>query len=70
MAAIHISDTLDQQFEAFAHASGQTKDDLVRDALLAYLEDRQDAALAAARYKNAGQRTSLADVGRELGLDN
>lgn len=68
MAAIQIPDTIDQQFEAFAHSSGESKDELVRQALMSYLEDRQDAEIAAARYQKIGHRTSLADLGKELGL--
>jgi predicted DNA-binding protein len=70
MAAIQIPDKIDHQFEAFAHSTGESKEELVRQALLSYLEDRQDAAIAAERLKNIGERTSLANIGKEFDLED
>jgi len=66
--AVHIPAEIEDQLDAFAHRTGESKDDLVRDALLGYLEDRQDALIAAERLKHVGGRTSLEEIGRKYGL--
>jgi predicted DNA-binding protein len=66
--AVHIPAEIESQIEAFANRTGESKDDLVRDALLGYLEDRQDALIAAERLKHVGGRTSLEEIGRKYGL--
>jgi hypothetical protein len=40
----------------------------VRNALLSYLEDRQDALRAEQRLKNIGTLISLEEIGRKYGL--
>jgi predicted DNA-binding protein len=40
----------------------------VREAILTYLEDREDAMIAAERVKNASGRVSLEEIGRKYGL--
>jgi predicted DNA-binding protein len=66
--AIYIPAEIESQIEAFANRTGESKDDLVRDALLGYLEDRRDAMIAAERLKHVGGRTSLEEIGRKYGL--
>jgi predicted DNA-binding protein len=68
MAALHVSDEIESQIEALAHRTGESKDDLVREAILTYLEDREDAILAAKRLANSGERISLEEIGRKYGL--
>jgi hypothetical protein len=62
------STEIESQIEAFARRTGESKDDLVRKALLSYLEDRQDALRAEERLKHIGSRISLAEIGRKYGL--
>ena len=64
---VQISPEIESQIEAFARRTGESKDDLVRKALLSYLEDRQDALRAEERLKNIGTRISLEEIGRKYG---
>jgi predicted DNA-binding protein len=66
--AVQIPAEIEIQIEAFARRTGESKDALVRDALLGYLEDRRDAMIAAERLKHVGGRTSLEEIGRKYGL--
>jgi RHH-type rel operon transcriptional repressor/antitoxin RelB len=68
MAAIQIPPEIDSQIEEVANRTGESRDDLVREALVSYLEDRQDALRAAERLKNVGTRISLEEIGRKYGL--
>jgi len=68
MNATQIPPEIEQQFEAVSHLTGESKDELVREALLTYLEDFHLAMSAEERLKDIGERTSLADIGREFGL--
>ncbi len=66
--AVQMPTEIESQIEAFARRTGESKDDLVRKALLSYLEDRQDALRAEERLKNIGTRISLAEIGHKYGL--
>jgi predicted DNA-binding protein len=68
MAAIQIPPEIDSQIEEVANRTGESRDDLVREALVSYLEARQDALRAAERLKNVGTRISLEEIGRKYGL--
>jgi RHH-type rel operon transcriptional repressor/antitoxin RelB len=66
--AVQIPAEIESQFEAFARRTGESKEDLVRDAILTYLEDREDAMIAADRLKDPGTRISLQEIGLKYGL--
>ena len=68
MANVQISAEIESKINAFASRTGESKDKLVRDAILTYLEDREDAMIAAERTKSVGRRTSLTEIGRHYGL--
>ena len=68
MAAIHLPVEVESKLETFARATGESKDDLLREAVLSYLDDRSLARSAEERLKDIGERTSLADIGRQFGL--
>jgi RHH-type transcriptional regulator, rel operon repressor / antitoxin RelB len=68
MTTIQIPVEIESQIEALARRTGESKDDLVREAILTYLEDREDARIAAERLKNPGTRISLEEIGRKYGL--
>jgi RHH-type transcriptional regulator, rel operon repressor / antitoxin RelB len=70
MPVIEIPAELETQYEYFARQNGKSLDDLVRDALVAYLEDLEDLAVASERLKNPGRRIPWSDVKAELGLDD
>ncbi len=66
--AIHIPAEIESQIEAFAGRTGESKDDLVRDALIGYLEDRQDAMIAAEQLQHVSGRITLEEMGRKYRL--
>jgi predicted DNA-binding protein len=66
--SVQIPAEIESKIDAFANRTGESKDKLVREAILTYLEDREDAMIAAERLKNVGRRTSLAEIGRRYGL--
>jgi len=66
--AVQIPAEIESQIEALARRTGESKDHLVREAILTYLEDREDAMIAAERVKNASGRVSLEEIGRKYGL--
>ena len=66
--SVQIPAEIESKIDAFAIRTGESKDKLVREAILTYLEDREDALIAAERLKNIGRRTSLAEIGRQYGL--
>jgi predicted DNA-binding protein len=68
MSVTEISPELESEFDAVANLTGEPKDELVREALLSYLEDFHLARTAEERLKDIGERTSLADIGKEFGL--
>jgi predicted DNA-binding protein len=70
MATIQIPAEIESQFEAFAHSTGESTNELVFKALISYLEDRLDAQRAAERLKNASTRISLYEIGRKYGLED
>ena len=72
MLALRLDDDLEKRVVALALRQGRKKSAVVREALIRYMEDQEDIELAeAALKKMAGQKTySLAEVRRELGLDD
>ncbi len=66
--AVQIPTEIESQIEAFARRTGESKEEFVRNALLSYLEDRQDALRAEQRLKSIGTRISLEEIGRKYGL--
>jgi predicted DNA-binding protein len=70
MPVIDIPQEIETQYAEIAHRTGESKDDLVREALLSFLEDRHDVELAVERLQNPGRRVAWDDVKRDLGLDD
>ena len=70
MATIQIPAEIESQFEAFAHSTGESTNDLVRKALLSYLEDMQDVAAAKEHLLHPNDTISLNEMKRNLGLDD
>ena len=69
MLAVRLDPKMEKELEQLAAATGRSKSFYVKEALAAYLEERADYLLALAALERDEQRTSLADVRRELGLD-
>jgi predicted DNA-binding protein len=67
---IQLEPAIESQFDEAALHTGETKDSLVRHALLSYLEDLHDARIIEERLKNPGKRIPLSEVVKNLGLDD
>jgi RHH-type rel operon transcriptional repressor/antitoxin RelB len=69
MLAIRLEKELEKRIAELAEARGGNKSSVVREAVIRYLEDLEDIALAR-RAKKAGRRArSIAEVRKSLGLD-
>ena len=69
MLAVRLEKQLEAAIARIAEATGTTKSGVVREAVVRYLEDREDAALAAQAKKAGGRAKSIAAVRKALGLD-
>ena len=72
MLALRLDDELEKRVADLAYRQGRNKSALVREALIRYMEDQEDIEMAEAVLKNqSGKQTySLAEVRRELGLED
>ncbi len=69
MAVIEIPNETEDRYEQFADASGATKDALVREHLLSFLDDLKDIAIATEHLANPGKTVSLEELRKELDLN-
>lgn len=74
MLALRLDEKLSSRLDALARKTGRTKTWYVRKAIETYIDDMEDAALAAAAYEEylleGGESSSLDDVRRRLGLED
>ncbi|KAE8436897.1 type II toxin-antitoxin system RelB family antitoxin [Vreelandella piezotolerans] len=72
MLTLRLPTEIEERLEALAKATGRTKGDYVREAILEHLEDLEDRYLAETSLEqlHRGELTlhHLDDVERELGL--
>jgi RHH-type rel operon transcriptional repressor/antitoxin RelB len=69
MLAIRLEKELEDRIAELASARGGNKSTVVREAVLRYLEDQEDIALARRAKKGGGRGKSIAEVRKALGLD-
>lgn len=69
MLAIRIDAELEKKLDAAASALGKNRSLVVREALVRYLEDLEDAEMAELSLQNSQGTKTLDQVRRELGLD-
>ena len=73
MLALRLEKALEDRVARVAAAKGSNKSAVVRDAVIRYLEDQEDAVLAqrarAVNAKSGGKAKSIAEVRKALGLD-
>ena len=69
MLAVRLEKQLEAAIARIAEATGSTKSSVVREAVVRYLEDREDAELAARAKKTGGRTKSIAEVRKALGVD-
>jgi RHH-type transcriptional regulator, rel operon repressor / antitoxin RelB len=74
MLAIRLPPEIEKQLERLAKKTGRTKTFYARQAILTYLEDLEDAALAEKRldefYKSGEKAIPLEEVLKKYGMDN
>lgn len=74
MLAIRLDEQLETRLDTLAERTGRTKSWYARKALETYLDDIEDAALAASAYEtyllDGEKSSSLQDVRSRLGLEN
>jgi RHH-type transcriptional regulator, rel operon repressor / antitoxin RelB len=74
MLAIRLPAEIEQQLERLAKKTGRTKTFYAREAILNYLEDLEDAALAEKRlnefYKSGEKAIPLEEVLKKHGMGN
>ena len=72
MLAVRLDKPLEERLEKLAEKTGRTKTWYARKAIETYLDDIEDAALAAAAYEeyilDGGASSSLEEVRSRLGL--
>jgi RHH-type transcriptional regulator, rel operon repressor / antitoxin RelB len=69
MLAIRLDEQIEKELDRLAKARGSNRSAVVREAILQYLEDNEDLALAKAAEAAAKGSKSLAQLRKELGLD-
>jgi RHH-type rel operon transcriptional repressor/antitoxin RelB len=69
MLAIRLEKELEERIAELAAARGGTKSGIVREAVLRYLEDQEDIALARRAKKGGSRGKSIAEVRKAIGLD-
>ena len=69
MLAVRLEKRLEAAIARIAEATGTTKSGVVREAVVRYLEDCEDAELAARAKKTGGRAKSIAAARKALGLD-
>ena len=69
MLAVRLGKQLEAAIARIAEATVSTRSNVVREAVVRYLEDREDAALAAQVKKAGGRVKSIAAVRNALGLE-
>jgi RHH-type rel operon transcriptional repressor/antitoxin RelB len=68
--AVQIPAEIESQIEALARRTGESKDHLVREALLSFLEDQEDIAIAKEYLLHPVDTISLDELKKNLGLDD
>lgn len=69
MLAVRLDSNLESKLEALAQARRSSKSELVREAIVRFLEDEEDADLAARALAKTKSPKPLAKLRKELGLD-
>jgi len=69
MLAVRLEKQLETAIERIAEVDGSTKSGVIREAVVRYLEDREDIALAEQAKKAGGRAKTIAEMRKTLGLD-
>lgn len=69
MLAIRLEKELEQELDLLAKAKGSNRSAVVREAIVRYLEDHEDLELTHQALAATGERVSLRQLRKDLGLD-
>ncbi len=69
MLAVRLEKQLETAIERIAEVDGSTKSSVIREAVVRYLEDREDIALVEQAKKAGGRAKTIAEMRKALGLD-
>ena len=69
MIAIRLPADIDERLTALARRTNRTKTYYVREAILQFIEDMEDAYIAVERLEKPGRRLSMEEAEKELGVD-
>ena len=69
MLAIRLDEQIEQELNRLAKARGSNRSAVVREAILQYIEDNEDLALAKEAEALTKESRPLAQLRQELGLD-
>ena len=70
MLAVRLDPTTDERLTRLANETGRSKSYYVKQAIDAFLENREDYLLALSVLERDEPRKPIADVRRALGLDD
>lgn len=66
----HYDKATEMALQQLVAMSGQTRDEVIRDALVSYLDDMEDIAIAEARLASPVAKYSSADARASLDVDD
>lgn len=69
MLLIPLEKELEQRLDLLTESTGKDRTDIVREAIIRYLEDNEDLELARQALAKGGERKSLKELRVDLGLD-
>lgn len=69
MLSIRLEKELEARIAKIATAKGGNKSSVVREAVIRYLEDQEDAVLAQRARKSGGKTRTIAELRKALGLE-
>lgn len=70
MLSLRLDAELESRLAKLADLTGRTKTFYAKEAIQRYLDEMEETYLALSRLEKPGKRLSMADVDRELGLDD
>ena len=69
MIAIRLEKDIEQELDLLAAQRGSNRSVVIREAIVSYLEDNEDLALAKQALRQSTSSKSLKQLREELGLD-
>lgn len=69
MLAVRLESSIEDRLNRLSNETGRSKSYYVKQAIEAFLEDREDYLLALSVLEKEEPRKSIADVRKELGLE-